>query len=129
MSIVRDHAFSTRFEAQSWLSNLPYPTSLHKHYDYPHGPIFECVDPESAIDFLLKCAAQEEHDHSKDDEMEGMILTIQFEFGSMAPEQLELVFAYSHAGDQGSVSFSLSTKKLPDGSFQVFGDEKFQHLK
>lgn len=129
MNTVRDSAFSAKLKAQRWLDKLPSPTTVCKQNDNPDGPIFECRDAETVITFLLKCAAQAKLDHSQDDEMEGILLTIQFEFGSMMPEQLELMFAYSNAGDQGSVSFSLSTTKLPDGSFQVFGDEDFKPLK
>ena len=129
MSIVEDQTHHQTSAAQAWLEELePSRLTTDLFQDYPNGPIFSDHSAPKTIEFLMLCAASERKHHVAGKQMEGLTLSIGFEYGTMEENQLDLAFTYTHPEHRGSVSHNLSVVKDNQNTFHVFGDDQYRQL-
>ncbi len=93
--------------------------------EYTHGAIFCTRDPVQIICFLERCAEKESKLHHEDELMESVVLTIDFEFETMAKNRMDMSFTFWRPGEDGSISFSLGCIKERNGAYCIYGDADF----
>lgn len=124
MNKIDDKTYSKSCEASAWLCATKPKEQLGDLLNsYPEGPIFRGQSARQTLDFLKLRSDFESQSHIHDYEMDGVVLTIEFEINSMCQEKMELVFSFSHPEHEGSISHSLSAIRSTQSEFLVFGDD------
>lgn len=126
-NVKREYLFSES-DALTWLTEMPI---TDENFDPPpevgtQTPIGFMHSAQHVVAFLRRCAEYEAMLYESDPQMEGVILSIKYEFDQQHPNFILLSFSYSPADSDGSVSSCLTCLKDGVGRYAVYGDQEYR---